>query len=113
MGVINHNAIIATTWNDDEFSLIGEWIGDLKPETRALFIANKNPFGDVTIVMTPDGSKEGWGQSDECDKIRDEFIELLNSRAYEDGSNAWKYVEVSFGEYGQSIVRGNNKDMYS
>lgn len=113
MGVINHNAVIATTWSDKEFNRVGEWIGNLTREQRALFVTNKNQFGDVTIVMTPDGSKEGWEDSNECDKIREEFTTLLESRACEDGSNAWKYVEVSFGEYGQSIVKGNNKDMYT
>lgn len=113
MGVINHNAIIATTWCDDEASAIFKWCQSLKPEHERLFMVNMNPYGDHTIVMTPDGSKEGWEYSNDCDKLREEFIELLESRAYEDGSNAWKYVEVSFGEQGQSIVTGNNKCVLS
>lgn len=112
MGVINHNVVIGTTWSEEEFNYVGEWVGNLKPELSALFVTNKNKFGDITIIMTPDGSKDGWEDSNECDKLREEFINLLDSRACEDDSNAWKYVEVSFGECGQSIVKGNNKDMY-
>ena len=113
MGAINHNAVIATTWSDEEFNRVGEWIGNLTREQRTLFVTNINQFGSFTIVMTPDGSQGGWEDSNECDEIREEFTAFLESRAYSDGSNTWKYVEVSFGEYGQSIVKGNNKDMFS
>ena len=109
MGVINHNVVIATTWSDEEFNRVGEWIGNLTREQRTLFVTNINQFGSFTIVMAPDGSNEGWKASDEGDKLRDEFVALLESSKYEDGSNPWRYIEVSYGEHGQSIVRGNNK----
>lgn len=63
MGVINHNAIIATTWH-------------------------------------------------EGDTLRNIFIETLATSNFDDGSSPWEWVEVSYGEYGQSIVRGNNVDCF-
>ena len=32
---------------------------------------------------------------------------------YSDGSNPWDWIEVGYGEYGQAILRGNNKNCYS
>lgn len=113
MGVINHNTIVATTWSGEEVNHINSWINTLDHRHKSLFVTCNNIFGDTTIIMIPDGSKEGWEESNKCDELRGEFIKVLESRSHEDGSNAWKYVEVSFGECGQSIVRGNNKDMYS
>ena len=113
MGVINHNAIIAITWSDEEVHKVISWLNRLDKNFNQIFNINNNKFGGTTIFMAPDGSEEGWKDSNEADKLRDEFVALLESSKYEDGSNPWRYVEVSYGEHGQSIVRGNNKDMYS
>ena len=125
MGITNHNAIIATTWKKEEFERIEEWILRL-PEIEDITepdgsVRTRRPFvfgptgmtnGFRTIVMVPDGSNEGCLESGHFNDIRDRFIAEMEKANYPDGSSAWKYVEVSFGELGQSIVRGNNKDMH-
>lgn len=112
MGVEQYHCVIATTWDDKNVDAIQKWVSKQSPEHQSLFsfvpaIVNES----YTIILAPDGSKEGWSISNNCDKLRDAFIAMLKSFDYSDGSNPFSYVEVSFGELGQEIVRGNcNED---
>ena len=111
MGDMNHHAIVATTWNDIRFKKIQEWISTLDRSAQQLFIVGQPMVNkEQTVVMVPDGSKEGWGDSDACDDLRDEFIFELERASYDDGSSPWRWVEVGFGDYGQKVLRGNNKN---
>lgn len=113
MGVENNNAIIATTCNKEEVVRIKEWVNRIDDFWKGLFL-----FGDekvnwkTTVVMVPDGSKEGWKESDTGDRVRDDFISTLEKANYEDGSNPWAWVEVGYGEFGQKVLRGNCKNKY-
>lgn len=49
-----------------------------------------------TLVFLPDGSKEGWGLSDDGDKYREQLAALF-SFAYGDGSSPFGVVHVRFG----------------
>lgn len=113
MGVINHNAIIATTWNEKEAKRIKKFVSSLNPDSKKLFLFGKQVMNrTITVAMVPDGSEEGWDESNKGDKLRTKFIKELKKNDYEDGSSPWKFVEISYGEYGQKIVQGNNKNMY-
>ncbi len=121
MGVINHNAVIATTWSEKSFLKMQEWVASLEPfntpaksNPQELFhYANSLVNCYYTVILTPDGSKEGWDDSDRGDELRDRFVEQLGTVGkYEDGSSNWEWVEVSYGEFGQQIVRGNNVNCY-
>jgi hypothetical protein len=46
------------------------------------------------FFVPPDGSKEGWSESDEGDGRRDQFIAWLHKHRYSDGSGPLKWVEV-------------------
>ena len=61
----------------------------------------------------PDGSKEGWDTSNQGDDLRQRFIEELAKDNFNDGSSPWDWVEVGYGEYGQKVLRGNNKNSYT
>jgi len=50
-----------------------------------------------TMMVCPDGSKEGWAESHRGDQNRDRFVGYLNSQRYEDGSTSLEWVEVSYG----------------
>jgi len=58
--------------------------------------------------MVPDGSKEGWKDSDDCDSLRQEFITQLRHSNYDGGSSPWDYVEVGYGEFGQICTMTEN-----
>lgn len=117
MGTMHHHAVIATTWDATEMKRIRDWVGKITFPKHAHFKHPRQLFlfgdglvnGEQTVVMIPDGSKEGWPESDDCNALRAEFITELQRSDYEDGSSPWCWVEVGFGELGQQI-HGNNVD---
>ena len=110
MGTIQHHTVIATTWYDDYFVEVKRWVMHLDGAHQKLFIFQTHSLsnGYLTVVLTPDGSKEGWASSDEGDGLRDRFLAKLREFDYGDGSNPWTVVEVSFGELGAYVVRTLN-----
>jgi hypothetical protein len=103
MGQILHHGIIVTA------SLID--IQKAKIVAERIFYQPDNP--ELTLVsslvpsfwnsshsffIAPDGSNEGWEPSDEYDMKRANFIQWLKSKAWEEGSNPYKWVEVVYGE---------------
>ena len=78
MGYIRHHAIIIT-YNEDALSYnnmeipivkIKEYFGQ---HNVAVVCSGINSY--KTIIIGPDGSKEGWPKSDEGDHRREEFLE--------------------------------------
>lgn len=63
--------------------------------------------GKYCLVSYPCGSKDGWEDDEYYTDLRTKFIEFFSSFNYEDGSSPIQWVEVSFGELGQFITRGN------
>lgn len=112
MGTVNHNAVIATTWSDEQLEKIQDWIALLPNDQHELFVVGNEVSGYQTIVLVPDGCREGAAGSNEYDALRDRFIKQLSKVTYPDGSSPWAWVEVGFGEYGQKILRGNNRNCY-
>jgi hypothetical protein len=113
MGIENNNAVLATTWNESSMKRIKDWIAGQDEDLRGLFTIVPALSNDkATIVLCPDGSKEGWETSNRGDDLRERFIAQLSEDDYEDGSSPWKWVEVGYGEYGQKVLRGNNVNCY-
>ena len=113
MGEINHNCVIATTWQDELVDKFEHWVRQFDIEWQRQFaITGSRSNGYSTIVLTPDGSKEGWITSDQGDQLRADFIDFLESHAYDDGSSPFAWVEVGYGERGQKVLRGNNVNCY-
>lgn len=51
-----------------------------------------------TFFVPPDGSKEGWSDSEDGDARRALFITWLNAQRFEDGSTSLKWAEVQYGD---------------
>ena len=105
MGIINHNAVIATVGLDDDADKLRDWIDDLPSPERRLFSEQEGwAEGYRTFFLAPDGGKEGRKASDDGDDLRKRFVAQLNDH--------FQWIEVSYGEFGQSVVRGNNRNCY-
>ncbi len=96
MGYIVHHAIVVTTYKDRmarhahaEAELLGLVVSAIAPSPLN---------GYSSFCIFPDGSKEGWPESDEGDSQRSRWIEWAKSQAFEDGSSALSWVEVQYGE---------------
>jgi hypothetical protein len=101
MGTIQHHAIVATTWDDDVFLAMLEWIRNRTEDTRKLFKVGEGWMnGYSTVVLIPDGSKEGWPESGRGDNLRDFFIDRLK-----EDDHRWDWVEVTYGELGHGLTR--------
>lgn len=93
MGYFRHHTIIVTGWDAQSVAIAQQ-------EAKKLFFTTSEVTptainGFISFFIPPDGSKEGWDASDDCNQNRDKFIEWLHSHAY-----SLRWVEVSFGEDG-------------
>lgn len=110
MGYIKHNAIVVTGARHAMSQL--EMIHN---KAQELFGSLVSPIiqshwnGFHTFFVAPDGSKEGWKQSDDGDQQRKELESLIDSLAYGDGSNSIHYVDVSYDEDHDVEIEKTNK----
>jgi hypothetical protein len=96
MGTMHHHALIVTTW-DAKLAVKAHTVASgASPHTTPLVKSTVNV--QYSFAVLPDGSKEGWPESAVGDAARQSIIDWITAQAYEDGSNAVKWAEVSFGE---------------
>lgn len=112
-----HHALIVTTatWNSD-------LIDAALVEARRLGLPTAGPVlspinGDTrTLLIAPDGSWDGWAESDEYDRRRDRFIAWLRSHRlggeaegdYE--GNRFSWLEVAWGDNDAPAVTRHEKE---
>lgn len=113
MGYMRHHAVLVTSWEKEAIekarviavSLFGE---DMVSQTSPPSIN-----GYVSFAVFPDGSKEGWEESDRGDIARAEFVQYMRENVYEDGSSCFGWLEVQYGddEHQTLIVNSSDDDM--
>jgi hypothetical protein len=94
MGTMVHHAVVVTSWSVD--ALLAA-----KDRAEALGFQVLGPSEAVmnsvrTFMVCPDGSKEGWAESDKFDLKRDEFIEYLKRTLDEDDFSPLSWVAVAY-----------------
>lgn len=103
MGYIRHEAIIITSWDAKAvaFAVINAealgltTIGPSKPTVN----------GYVTATIVPDGSKEGWDDSDIGDQLRAKFREWLRLQRHSDGGSSLEWVQIAYGsDDGKAVI---------
>ena len=120
MGCINHNVIIATTWNKEVADAFEKWYSNENEmwdteKVKKLFCRTDclKINGFITFFFGPDGSKEGWKESEDSDIMRRIIIERFVLDNYSDGGSPWAWIEVGYGEFGQKVLQGNNINCYT
>lgn len=103
MSVTQHHVVVATTSNEGWVKDLKDWISKQPPDLRTLCTS---PFpslvnGYWTVIMIPDGSNEGWPQSEAGNYLRSRFIDQLKG---------WDWIEIGYGELGPQIGRTNVTD---
>lgn len=96
MGYYEHHAIVVTcyrematkTARDEAIEIFGEEF------VTEILQAPINVW--YTFFIAPDGSKEGWVESDIGDRKREEFLAWIARQAFEDGSNMYAYKEIKY-----------------
>lgn len=98
MGYMRHHAIVVT---DNGY---GDFIDQAYARAAELFgplvsgIIRSRVNGHQSFFVAPDGSKEGWDDSEIGDIDRARFITYLRTFEYEDGSTPLSWVEVQYGD---------------
>lgn len=84
-----------------------------QPDTAMVTPILTSPVNNSrSFAILPDGSKEGWGTSDNGDSARNQFVAWLRAQAYDDGSNPLAYAEVQYGDDNREskLVRSSDRD---
>ena len=107
MGYMRHHAIVVSSWQSESVlaarekaSTIFRWVSPISPEATN---------GHAAFFVPPDGSKEGWQESDEGDGRREQFLDWLEEQYALGFYLDW--AEVQFGDdEGESRVLRHSDD---
>ena len=111
MGYMRDNAIIVTGY-------YGEYIDNAHKRAKKIFgeqvseITPEATNGARSFFVAPDGSKEGWKESNIGDENREAFVKYLENRRYSDGSSPLNLVEVQYGDDELETKIINDSDEY-
>ncbi|MFA5772741.1 MAG: hypothetical protein WC974_08445 [Thermoplasmata archaeon] len=106
MGYNRHNAIIVTSYDEKKITEAQQKAETILSDLVSPIIESRcNNF--MTFFVAPDGSKEGWSDSDIGDIQRNLFTKWLDEQRYDDNSTSIDWVEVQYGDdnYETKIIR--------
>jgi hypothetical protein len=120
MGYMKHNAVVVTSWDVEAIDAIHKKaieIFDKKFEGSAFVRKGSllvSPLIDgitnsqMSFLIAPDGSKEGWSDSDLAQEARDEFMNWAVQSGY-----YCDYIEIRFGgdDDDETILRSHDSDL--
>lgn len=112
MGYFRHHAILVTSWSNEHLERARDKANAIGLVTTPITPGVVN--SEATFVCVPDGSKEGWSESEAFDGYREEFVNWLSELVKaEELFCAW--AEVQYGDdYGDDrLLRSSAKDRES
>jgi hypothetical protein len=96
MGYMRHHAIIVTSSDDRLLNAAHAESIRLGAAVSGVICSPIN--GYRSFLIAPDGSKEGWSQSDEGDTQRAAWIAWADDQRYSDGTSSLDWVEIQFAD---------------
>jgi hypothetical protein len=93
-----HHAILITAYSDDRFDELCDAVHRIYGSDCYAESASCQWNGYRHLLIPPDGSKEGWRESDQGDSYRDQVIEWLESKRFDDSGSPYAWVEVQYGD---------------
>lgn len=98
MGTMIHHAIVVTSWGDYTERARAEAIRCCGDEhVSAMMPRLLNDYS--SFLVAPDGSKEGWPDSDQGEARRATFVAWLHRQRHSDGSTPYEWVLVEYGKF--------------
>lgn len=94
MGYMCHHTIVVTSWHEES-------IDEAHTKAEKIFGESVSKIvegcinSQYSFFIAPDGSKEGWPESDEGDERRESFIAWMTSHT---GPLYVDWVELQFGD---------------
>lgn len=107
MGLQQHRTLVAYTYDREKHIEAAAKIAEIWkalgfkecPEYIGVLGVGANSGG--SIVIGPDGSKEGWPQADLAKDLRKRFWSWLETQKV-----GWSYAQIEFGELGNKSTFG-------
>lgn len=97
MGYMRHNAIVVTSSSPSAFDKVYAFA--VASGACVTNVVDGVVNGYRSFMVCPDGSKEGWAQSEVGDLQRFAILDYIRTFAWpEDGSSPIDWVEVQFGD---------------
>lgn len=96
MGYMRHHAIAVTGYDEEIVQQAYRQAVAFGLQPTEPVKAPVNSYW--TLFVPPDGSKEGWDESEAGDYRRGQFIAWLGGQRFEDGSSPLAWVEVQYGD---------------
>lgn len=96
MGYMRAHAIVVDSWDEGMIIKAHKQACIIFPYASPISPAASN--GHRSFFIPPDGSKEGWHDSDVGDERRSKFRRWLRKQCHEDGSTSLRWVEVQFAD---------------
>ncbi len=96
MGYDRNHAIVVSSWSLALLTEVREratGCGNRASEIIKYVINDGGAF-----MVAPDGSKEGWEESEKGDAARAKFLQWADSQRYADGSTPLRWAEVQFAD---------------
>lgn len=111
MGYMRHHAIVLTSWSTEHLNNAHNKATDLGMLVTPITKGAVN--GYRSFLVAPDGSKEGWDESEDGDRRRTDLVEWLESQRTEDGGTYIDWVEVQFGDEGGDtrVIRDSDQNL--
>jgi hypothetical protein len=98
MGYMRHHAIVVTTFSSDPCRICGARNVATELGLACTSIVKSPTNGYLSFMVAPDGSKEGWPESEVGDSGRQSFIAWLDAQRYSDGSSPYDWVLLQYGD---------------
>jgi len=92
MGYIRHEAIVVTSFGEEYIQKAKKFAEGLKLHTTGIV---KTINGYCTFLIAPDGSKEGWIESDEHEQARKDWCVWADKQSV--NGVYFDYAYISFG----------------
>lgn len=98
MGTICHHAIVVTTWSKGYAQKAHEEAVKCCGAKLVTALTSEATNGYRSFMIAPDGSKEGWEESNHGEAQRSAFIAWLEGQRWRDGSTPYSWVLIEYGE---------------
>lgn len=97
MGYVRHRALVVTVSSGDDLVKVEAAVDDAGLSDLYAGPVCSRVNGYITLVVGPDGSKEGWDESIHGDSQLQHLCKWLDAQRYEDGSTSFQWAVVAYG----------------
>ena len=113
MGYMSHHAIVVTSNYASAERIEAAHAEAVRLGCTVSPITPVATNGYLSFLIAPDGSKEGWAESDQGDARRNEFIQWIRDNHYIDGGTYIDWAEINFGDddHEGSMLRSSDWDL--